>query len=177
MKNRDITITVLGIREADIVSHDYDHVISLVHSTPEINRMFLNKFPKGILKSHLHIEFDDVVNHELPLAPKKHQVQHAIEYVRENVKDGEKIIIHCHAGVSRSTAIAIGVLMQVCGLDAYDAYEYVKDIRPQMWPNKLIIGHLDEIYGHGGFLVLHDEEWKITNDGLYWPPQGPHKRG
>ena len=40
--------------------------------------------------------------------------------------DGQKVVICCGAGQSRSCAIAVGVLMQMNGMNYYDAVELVK---------------------------------------------------
>jgi predicted protein tyrosine phosphatase len=56
----------------------------------------------------------------------------------------DKLLIHCHAGISRSTAVAIGVLCQH-GVTPYDAVTYVLTIRPQAHPNQYIIRLFDEI--------------------------------
>lgn len=41
-----------------------------------------------------------------------------------------KVVVCCSAGVSRSNAIAIGVLVRYCGLDFDEAYDLVKSKVP-----------------------------------------------
>lgn len=52
------------------------------------------------------------------------------------------ILIHCLAGVSRSPTFAIAYLMRVNSLKLQDAYNLVKQCRPQIDPNLSFIGQL-----------------------------------
>lgn len=45
------------------------------------------------------------------------------------------VLVHCNAGVSRSSSIVIGYLMQREGLSFEDAYSQVKLARPSVHPN------------------------------------------
>lgn len=67
---------------------------------------------------------------------------------------GEPLLIHCHAGESRSTAIGILVVMdaleKISMTPAQDALDIVKDTVPYMSPNKRVL----EI----GFKVLANEK-------------------
>lgn len=46
------------------------------------------------------------------------------------------VLVHCNAGVSRSSSIVIGYLMQREGLSFEDAYSQVKLARPSIHPNR-----------------------------------------
>ena len=70
-----------------------------------------------------------------------------------NRKEGH-LLIHCHMGVSRSTAAMLSLLAQVHADEREDRlFERLRDIRPQAWPNSLMIGYADDILGRGGRLV------------------------
>jgi predicted protein tyrosine phosphatase len=60
--------------------------------------------------------------------------------------------VHCHQGISRSTAASIGVLLQH-GMTAQNAYNHVAKLRDILLPNGLIIRMLDEKFGLNGELV------------------------
>lgn len=45
------------------------------------------------------------------------------------------VLVHCNAGVSRSSSIVIGYLMFREGLSFSDAYDQVKLARPSIRPN------------------------------------------
>jgi predicted protein tyrosine phosphatase len=64
------------------------------------------------------------------------------------------LLVHCHAGVSRSTAAASLVLAQAAPeRPAAAAIEAVAALRPQAWPNLRIIELGDELLGRGGEIV------------------------
>jgi protein-tyrosine phosphatase len=62
-----------------------------------------------------------------------HEVHHTI---RENLREGHAVIVHCGAAVSRSPTLIIAYLMLENGWDYERAYRYVKDRRPYIRPNK-----------------------------------------
>jgi hypothetical protein len=47
-------------------------------------------------------------------------------FTEEARKKGEKILIHCHAGISRSPTIAIAYIMKHINLSTLEAYAFVQ---------------------------------------------------
>lgn len=68
--------------------------------------------------SDLSVHFDEVAD--------------MIEEVRQL---GGKSLVHCVAGVSRSTTLCLAYLMKYGGMSLRTAYHHVKAIRPQIRPN------------------------------------------
>ena len=68
-------------------------------------------------------------------------------------QDGH-LLIHCHAGISRSTA-AMAMLLAQAYPDESEAgiVGRLVAIRPQAWPNLRMIGFADDMLGRGGRLV------------------------
>jgi predicted protein tyrosine phosphatase len=64
------------------------------------------------------------------------------------------LLIHCHAGVSRSTAAAALILAQA-GPDrpARAVFDVVSSIRPRAWPNLRILELGDALLGRDGEIV------------------------
>lgn len=60
---------------------------------------------------------------------------HCIPYIKNSVNQCKNILIHCNAGVSRSSAIVIGYLMLEYELEYNIAYDMVKQVRPCIKPN------------------------------------------
>ncbi len=63
-----------------------------------------------------------------------------------------RLLIHCHAGISRSTAVACGVLCQH-GLPPQEAVNIVFSLRSQALPNPRVIVLFDKILSLGGQLI------------------------
>ena len=69
--------------------------------------------------------------------PNLMHIHMALEFV-DNISPNDKVIIHCEAGRSRSTAMAIGCLIY-SGMKVREAVEKVFELRPKAIPNNLII--------------------------------------
>ena len=69
---------------------------------------------------------------------------------------GEKhVLVHCHMGMSRSTAAMATLLAQAePQTDADAIFERILSIRPRTWPNSLMVRMADEALGRDGSLVL-----------------------
>jgi predicted protein tyrosine phosphatase len=64
------------------------------------------------------------------------------------------LLVHCLAGISRSTAACYAILAEVLGPGhAEQALEYVRRIRPEAFPNLLVVKHADRLLGRGGELL------------------------
>jgi predicted protein tyrosine phosphatase len=69
----------------------------------------------------------------------------------ERAEGDGHLLIHCHAGISRSTAAMAMLLAQVRPDEDEEAiFRRLQEIRPQAWPNSLMIGFADELLGRGG---------------------------
>jgi len=67
---------------------------------------------------------------------------------------GNHLLIHCHAGVSRSTASAALILAQARpDRPAREALEAVAQLRPRAWPNLRILEFGDELLSRNGEIV------------------------
>jgi predicted protein tyrosine phosphatase len=64
------------------------------------------------------------------------------------------LLVHCHAGISRSTASMTILLAKARPEADEDAlFAHIREIRAQAWPNSRMIGLADDLLGRGGKLV------------------------
>ena len=103
-------------------------------STEFTNASILNcakEVPKSpYCKDYLHLPLDDV--YEEQLSP---YFTIANEFIENQLQKGNKVLVHCHAGISRSATIVIMYLMVKYKLTLEKAYKYVKSRRSIVRPN------------------------------------------
>ena len=72
------------------------------------------------------------------------------------------LLVHCHAGISRSTAAAVALLVQRRPGAEREAFQWVSRARPVAWPNARMIALADVALDLGGALTAalawHREE-------------------
>lgn len=77
-----------------------------------------------------------------------------------------RILFHCHAGKSRSTALALGVLRSFLGDGSeQECISRLLAVRPLAGPNITLIGHFDRILHCNGALItaVRDNEVMTAN--------------
>lgn len=109
---------------------------------------------------HYKAFFNDLEHPDYLYAPKLEQVRKIMDFSK-NFLQGSRVLIHCHAGISRSTAITLGVMVQH-GKKEMDALEHLLQIRPAATPNKLILQHIDTILGSQLRMIV--EAWCDVSD-------------
>ena len=70
--------------------------------------------------------------------PKANLKQHwdtCHSFMRHAIDSGGKVLVHCFAGVSRSSSTVISFLMREYGLGMHDAYKFTKEKRWFINPN------------------------------------------
>ncbi|RXF73661.1 tyrosine phosphatase family protein [Hansschlegelia zhihuaiae] len=151
MKPEPVSLhTVCGIEELGGHSdRSVAHVLSLLDpGTPE---------PEAFSGYGGHrrvtLQFHDIIEPRPGLvAPSE---EHVVEILRfgEGVEAGGHLLIHCHMGISRSTA-AMAMLLAQAQRDA-DEREIVArlhELRRQAWPNARMIAMADRLLGRDGRL-------------------------
>src|SRR5271166_1360780 len=86
--------------------------------------------------------------------PQETDVETILAFGRNLGDDLRHLLIHCYAGISRSTAAMAMVLAQAFPNENEDAIvDRIVRIRPQAWPNSRMIGFADGLLGRNGRLI------------------------
>jgi len=146
-------LTICGIPELDEhCAAGVTHVLSIL--APEMDDP--PAFDAFSPHRRLTLRFHDIIE-PLPdrLAPARADVERLLAFGRElGDAPGAHLLIHCQAGVSRSTAAAALILIQARpDCPAREALEAVSQIRPRAWPNLRILEFGDQLLGRNGEIV------------------------
>jgi predicted protein tyrosine phosphatase len=132
--------------EGTVARSGATHLVSILDAGTPLVR------PAGVHPSrHLHLEFHDVAEPFPGMRlPSANDMERLIGFVRD--WDAERpLVIHCFAGISRSTASAFVAL---CALDAArDESSIAQVLRtrsPSAFPNPLMVRLADGLLGRSG---------------------------
>ena len=143
-------LTVCGLDELDRHSgRGVTHVLSILDPEWPDPQAFLDFDPhfRATLRFHDAIEPGPGV-----VMPQKPDVDAILAFGRD-AGDVRHLLIHCHAGLSRSTAAMLMILAQADPRETEDGVVgRLLQIRPQAWPNSRMIGFADERLGREGRL-------------------------
>ena len=101
---------------------------------------------------HLIVNVDDIHSVTCEGTPATVEMIHQVLAHTSDLEDDDRLLVHCFAGQSRSTALMIGILIQH-GMSPQDAFDSVKENRPVLMPNQLITELLDAHFGLNGDLI------------------------
>lgn len=165
-----LDIFVCGVKEVDEFIDDVDGVISIM------NPGYTIFAPRSITAkerenrySVLRLEFDDIwqetyqpgleiVSEEILASA----INFAFDLV-ERFGDDVNLLVHCHEGISRSSAIAIAIYAALYG-NPEDAATRVSSQRPQAVPNIQVIRLADYFLSLQGRLL--DAVWEVFYQSL-----------
>ena len=91
-------------------------------------------YPKDF--KYLQLPINDAISQDLTL-----YFQEAFNFIDES----ERVLVHCHAGVSRSASIIIAYLMLKNKWRYNEAFTHVKKKRPIINPNRGFVSQLKEL--------------------------------
>ena len=96
--------------------------------------------------------FDDIASPKDDwVLPSKKHVQSALNFADE--LNGSSLLIHYHAGIGRSSAVALAIIAKGLGAGKEKrAFKELERINPNCAPNALVIWLTDEILERGGTL-------------------------
>jgi predicted protein tyrosine phosphatase len=139
-------LTICGIEElTDHSDRGVSHVLSILDPGWPEPEAFWSFDPHH--RTTLHFN-DDIEPGPGVVLPEKADIETILAFGRDVGLDLRHLLIHCHAGISRSTAAMTMILAQAFPNENDEAIvERLMQIRPQAWPNSRMIGFADEILG------------------------------
>jgi predicted protein tyrosine phosphatase len=149
-------ISVCGIDElAGHCDAGVSHVLSILDPDWPVPEAF------GAFGEHakLDLRFHDVIDEQGAdiIAPRQNHVTDLLAFGRTVLEEPQAhahLLVHCHAGVSRSTAAMTLILAQALpDIPAARIFEEVLNVRPQAWPNLRILEIGDAQLNRCGELV------------------------
>jgi predicted protein tyrosine phosphatase len=147
-------ITICGIAElGEHCEAGVSHVLSILDPGCPDPEAFNDFGPHH----RVALRFNDII---APVSgeilPTADDVAALLEYGLEVTAAGPQahLLIHCHAGVSRSTASAALLLAQADpARPPADIFATIGRLRPRAWPNLLILEHGEKVLGRPGEIV------------------------
>jgi len=125
------------------------HVVTLIKDISLVHRP-----PSIAAKDHLLLDMDDIAEPiEGYVAPAEKHVDDLIRFVRAWPREAP-LVVHCYAGISRSTA---GAFVTACVLnpqrDEVAIARAIRDASPTAMPNIRIVTLADRLLGRDGRMV------------------------
>ena len=146
-------VTICGIDELELhCAAGVTHVLSILDpGWPEPEAF-------GAFDPHrrLELRFHDVIETEPGcVAPESLDVEQLLSFGRDLTEGkGTHLLVHCHAGVSRSTAAATLIVAQARpDRPAEEALQTIVRRRPRAWPNLRILDLGDALLERRGEIV------------------------
>lgn len=147
-------VSSLELLPGTVAAHKASHLVTLISARTEVAR------PEAIAaENHLFLGFDDIVTPlEGMTPPSETHIHRLIDFARSWDR-AAPMVIHCFAGISRSTAGAyICALALNPDLDEHALALELRRRAPTATPNILLVRHADTILGRSGRMVRAIEQ-------------------
>ena len=147
-----LEVSVCGVSELpDFASAGVTHVVSIwdgyLVDDEEPRSRIQSIFPNATTRFAF---FNDVASTAGDYVPTRDDVRGLLEFTG-SLGAGDHLLVHCAAGISRSTAVAFAALCQQAGPGLEEkCLAALQRIRPSARPNRLIAQLADEVLGRGG---------------------------
>lgn len=145
-------LTISGIRRVERNGFGTpDHVVSILDPGWQRLEPLAGLAPDALTEMRFH----DVVEPAPGMTPPARADVARLVALGGRLRDGccRHLHVHCHMGVSRSTAAAAIVRLAGGRTRMEEALAEIDALRPRNWPNSLMVRHADDLLGLGGAFV------------------------
>ena len=125
------------------------HILTVMANVDQVQR------PASVLAAnHLKVQMDDITEElEGFVAPSESHIEQVLQFVRSWDRNAP-LVVHCYAGISRSTASAFAA---ACALnprrDEIAIARQIREASPIASPNRLIVRLADKALGREGRML------------------------
>jgi predicted protein tyrosine phosphatase len=120
--------------------------------------------PRHLVLHFVHLDSPPPVTYaSMPIVrmADRADIEQALQFARAVNSERERLLVHYHVGIGRSTAVALAIITDRLGhVREGAALAELLRIRPQAVPNLHVLALADEILGRNGALVRTVREWK-----------------
>ena len=152
-----INLTICGVKELDEQSgKPWTHVVSIWDKAHLYDTACRERVQALAPQAELLFTFfDDTSDPNYPDGPKRRDVQRILDFTA-SLTPKHKVLVHCLAGISRSTATAYAILCQHSrpGTELENLFK-IESMRPLVMPNRLVMQHADKILRRNGGMLMH----------------------
>jgi predicted protein tyrosine phosphatase len=154
MKGIIVKVTVLSYEEAvaAIYKDDFTHVLTLLNNH---NPVQINNAVNELKLNWKFVEVADVEHVDHPQAPTQAICKDILDW-GTTIPEDSHLLVHCAAGVSRSTSSALALMVQKAGNDKFSINSCAKElieIRSMAYPNMLFTKYYDDLLQCDGYLI------------------------
>lgn len=150
LKSSDAPV-VCGLDELALgLPHRATQVISILDPKHPDPPVLLMHRPHRLLRLYFHDAIEPGPDVTLPMSE---DIERILTFGAASAA-APRLLVHCHFGISRSTAaMAILIAQREPSLTDDEVFQHLLHIRPRAWPNSLMIGLADAILGRDGGLT------------------------
>jgi len=167
-------ITIASFELADellgsTVGGQFQHVIS-INNPGESPPRPLRDHPGRHLVLYFH-DITDPASYGGLVPPSTEDMRKILKFA-EGIKGGQDVLVHCAAGISRSSAAALAILaskLEPSSESAFQAIQEIMQAKKIVHPNQNMVVDADKLLGYGGALIAAYRS--VFSDGpLIWMP-------
>jgi predicted protein tyrosine phosphatase len=141
-----LAVCPLSRLDAHLAAHNPSHVVSLLSPTAQA--------PKLSDVEWLHLKFHDIAEPRESLVPPDAAMVADLLAFAEGWDGARPLLLHCYAGVSRSTAAAFILACRLAaGRNEADLARALRTLSPSATPNPLMVALADTALGRDGRMI------------------------